>query len=288
MGPQGEEDLDLAGLATVCDMVPLVGENRHLARAGLAALARTERPGLRALMALADLEPGDLDARSASFRLGPRINAAGRLQRADAALELLLTDDPVRAGEIARELDLLNLDRRETEQRILAEAQAQCAPQLAAAAIVVAGEGWHPGVVGIVASRLVELPRRPCVVIALDGEGGGRGSGRSVSAYDLHAGLDAASAHLRGFGGHAMAAGLEIDAAAFEGFRAALAAHAGSCLAPEDLVAVERVDAVVSGAALTLELAEELERLGPFGAANPAPTLLVPAARIEHVTAVGA
>lgn len=281
-------DLDLAGLATVCDMVPLSGgENRHLARAGLAALARTERPGLRALMRVADLEPDDLDARTASFRLGPRINAAGRLHRADAALELVLTEDPDRADEIARELDLLNRDRRETEQRILHEAEAQCAPQLAAGAIVVAGEGWHPGVVGIVASRLVERHGRPCVVIALDGEGGGRGSGRSVSAYDLHAGLGAAGEWLRGFGGHRMAAGLEIDAGAVEGFRAALAAHAGASLAPADLLPVERVDAVVGGGALTLELAEELERLGPFGAGNPAPTLLVPAARVEHVTAMG-
>ena len=282
-----EQDRDLAGLATVCDMVPLAGENRHIARSGLAALARTRRPGLRALMRVADLEAGDIDARTASFRLGPRINAAGRLSRADAALELLLTEDDERAGEIARELDLLNRDRRETEQRILHEAEARCAPQLAAAALVVAGEGWHPGVVGIVASRLVERHRRPCVVIGLDEQGGGRGSGRSIEAYDLHGGLAACSAHLNRFGGHRMAAGVELDASAVDGFRAALAAHAGAGLAPADLRRVQRVDAVVSGSALTLELAEELERLGPFGAGNPAPTLLVPAARIEHVTAMG-
>ncbi len=282
-----EEDRDLAGLATVCDMVPLAGENRHIARSGLEALARTRRPGLRALMRVAELEAGDLDARTASFRLGPRINAAGRLHRADAALELLLTEDEERAGEIARELDLLNRDRRETEQRILHEAEAQCAPQLAAGALVVAGEGWHPGVVGIVASRLVERHRRPCVVIGLDEQGGGRGSGRSIGAYDLHAGLAACSQHLTRFGGHRMAAGVELDAAAVGSFRAALATHAGSSLAPADLRRVQHVDAVVSGSALTLELAEELERLGPFGAGNPAPALLVPAARIEHVTAMG-
>jgi single-stranded-DNA-specific exonuclease len=288
LDPRGdEEDRDLAGLATVCDMVTLAGENRHIARSGLEALGRTRRPGLRALMRVADLEPGDLDARTASFRLGPRINAAGRLHRADAALELLLTEDEERAGEIARELDLLNRDRRETEQRILHEAEAQCAPQLAAGALVVAGEGWHPGVVGIVASRLVERHRRPCVVIALDGAGGGRGSGRSIGAYDLHAGLAACSQHLSRFGGHHMAAGVELDAGAVEAFRADLAAHAGSSLAPADLRRVQHVDAVVSGSVLTLELAEELERLGPFGAGNPAPALLVPAARIEHVTAMG-
>jgi single-stranded-DNA-specific exonuclease len=280
------EDLDLAGLATLCDMVPLVGENRRLARAGIAELARTRKQGLRALMAVAQLDPGDLDERSAGFRLGPRINAAGRLKRADAALELLLSEDRERADEIARELDGLNHDRRETEQRILGEAERLCAPQLAAAAIVVAGEGWHPGVVGIVASRLVERHRRPCVVIALDGDSG-RGSGRSIAPYDLHAGLGAASDQLVRFGGHRMAAGLEIAADRVDGLRAALAAHAGAALAPADLAAVQEAHAVVPTGALTLELAEQLEALAPFGPGNPAPVLVVPAARIEHVTAVG-
>ncbi len=282
----GERDLDLAGLATVCDMVPLSGENRRIAREGLRALSRTTRPGLRALMRVAALEPGDVDAQAAGFRLGPRINAAGRLHRADAALELLLTDDTDRAEEVARELDALNLDRRATEQRILHAAEAACADQMSAAAIVVAGEGWHSGVVGIVASRLVERHRRPCVVIGLDG-GSGRGSGRSIAAYDLHAGLADAGHHLTRFGGHRMAAGLEIDAGAIPDFRVALAAHAGERLSPDDLQRVQPVDAVVPGAALNLELAEELERLGPFGQGNAAPVLMVPGARIEHVTAMG-
>lgn len=281
-----DEDLDLAGLATVCDMVPLVGENRRIARAGLDALARTRKDGLRALMQVAALEPGDVDERSAGFRLGPRLNAAGRMGRADAALELLLTEDRDRGDEIARELDGLNHDRREAELRIANEAERLCAPQLAAAAIVVAGEGWHPGVVGIVASRLVERHRRPCVAIALDGDRG-RGSGRSIAAYDLHAGLGAGARHLLRFGGHRMAAGLEIERDAVEGFRAALAGHAGRSLAPADLVPVQEAHAVVSAGALDLDLAEELERLGPFGAGNPAPVLMVPAARIEHVTAMG-
>ena len=198
----------------------------------------------------------------------------------------MLTDDEERAEEVARELDLLNRDRRETEQRILHAAEAACADQMSAAALVVAGEGWHPGVVGIVASRLVERHRRPCVVIGLDG-GAGRGSARSIAPYDLHAGLGAAGAHLTRFGGHRMAAGLEIDAGAIPAFRAALAAHAGERLSPEDLRRVQPVDAVVPGGSLNLELAEELERLGPFGQANPAPVLMVPGARIEHVTAMG-
>ena len=287
LDPRGaDEDLDLAGLATICDMVPLRGENRRLARAGLEALARTRRPGLRALMRESALDPGDLDACAASFRLGPRLNAAGRMQRADAALELLTTPDEERAAEVAAELDRLNLDRRMTEQRIVFEADAACRGQLSAGAIVVAGEGWHPGVVGIVASRLVERHRRPCVVIALEG-GRGRGSARSIPAYDVHEGIGAGEAHLVRFGGHRMAAGLEIEEAQVDGFRRALARHAGERLCPADLRPVQRVDAVVSPGDLTLDLAEELERLGPFGAGNPEPTLLVPATRVEHVTAMG-
>jgi single-stranded-DNA-specific exonuclease len=188
---------------------------------------------------------------------------------------------------VARELDLLNADRQQVEQRILSAAEEGAAPQASQAAIVVAGEDWHPGVVGIVASRLVERWRRPCVAIALDGEGGGRGSGRSISPYDLHAGLAACASHLTRFGGHRMAAGVELRADSVDAFRAALAAHAGAALAPNDLIPVERVDAVVPGGVLGLPLAEELETLRPFGMGNPQPTLLVPAARFQNVTAMG-
>jgi single-stranded-DNA-specific exonuclease len=287
------EDADLAALATVCDLVPLRGENRRIVREGLVALGRTRKPGLRALMELGGVEPGELTEHALGFRLGPRINAAGRMQRADAALELLLTEDPARASEVARELDFLNRDRQEAETRILFAAEAAAATQAHEAAIVVSGEGWHPGVVGIVASRLVERWRRPCVVIALDaaGAGGtaqsGRGSGRSISAYDLHAGLAACSEQLTRFGGHRMAAGVELDADAVEPFRRALAAHAAAALSPDDLIPVERVDAVVPGGDLGLGLAEDLELLRPFGMGNPQPTLLVPAARFERVTAMG-
>jgi single-stranded-DNA-specific exonuclease len=294
------ENVDLAALATVCDLVPLRGENRRIVREGLVELGRTRKPGLRALMEIGGVELGELTEHALGFRLGPRINAAGRMQRADAALELLLTEDPARAGEVARELDFLNRDRQEAETRILFAAEAAAAVQADQAAIVVAGEGWHPGVVGIVASRLVERWRRPCVVIALDPAGApppagdvaagavsGRGSGRSISAYDLHAGLAACSEHLTRFGGHRMAAGVELDADSVEPFRRALAAHAAAALSPDDLIPVERVDAIVPGGDLGLDLAEDLERLRPFGMGNPQPTLLVPAARFERVTGMG-
>ena len=279
-------DLDLVGLATVADVVPLRGENRRLVREGLAALARTAKPGLLALMRVANVERGTVTEHALGFRLGPRLNAAGRLQRADAALELLLTEDERRAGEIADELDLLNRERQDTETRILFEAEAARAEHPEAPAYVLAGEGWHPGVIGIVASRMVERYHRPCVVIALDGDTG-RGSGRSISAFDLHAGLAACSDHLTRFGGHRAAAGLEIDRASVDAFREAFVAHAASVLSPDDLIAEQRIDAVVPGDELGTSLAEELERLAPFGHGNPAPTLLVPAARVSEVRSMG-
>jgi single-stranded-DNA-specific exonuclease len=279
-------DLDLVGLATVADVVPLRGENRRLVREGLAALGRTTKPGLRALMRVAGVEHGTPTEHALGFRLAPRLNAAGRLQRADAALELLLTEDEQRAADVADELDLMNRERQDTETRILFEAEAARAQHPEAPAYVLAGEGWHPGVIGIVASRMVERYHRPCVVIALDGQVG-RGSGRSIGAFDLHAGLAACAHHLRRFGGHRAAAGLEIDRDAVDAFREAFVAHAASVLSPADLVAEQRIDAVVPGDALGIALAEELERLAPFGHGNPAPTLLVPAARVSEVRSMG-
>ena len=281
-----DSDLDLVALATVADVVPLRGENRRLVREGLRALGRTSKPGLRALMRVASADPGSMSAQAVGFRLAPRLNAAGRLQRADAALELILTGDETRAAQVADELDILNRERQDTETRILFEAEAARAEHPDAPAYVVAGEGWHPGVIGIVASRLAERHNRPCIVIALDGDRG-RGSGRSIPAFDLHAGLAACAGHLRRFGGHRAAAGLDIDRAQVDAFREAFTRYAASVLTPEDLIPVERVDAVAPGDALGTELAEELERLAPFGHGNPTPTLLVPAARVGEVRAMG-
>jgi len=281
-----EEDLDLVALATVADLVPLRGENRRLVREGLRVLARTSKPGLRALMAVANVDPARIDADALGFRLAPRLNAAGRLGRADGALELLLGDDRARADEVAAELDLLNRERRSAEQRILLAAEAARGEAPEGPALVLAGEGWHPGVIGIVASRMVERHGRPCILVALEGDSG-RGSGRSIPAYDLHAGLTACAHHLGRFGGHPAAAGLEIEAASFDAFRAAFLAHARALLSPDDLVPVERVDAVVPATALGLPLAEELELLAPFGQGNPRPTLLVPAARVGDVRSLG-
>lgn len=283
---RADEELDLVALATVCDVVPLVGENRRLVREGLRALARTRRPGLRALMRSAAVDPGAIDERAVGFRLGPRLNAAGRLRRADAALELLLTEDEGRATEVAEELELLNHERRDTETRILFAAEAARAEQADAPAYVLAGEGWHPGVIGIVASRMAQRHHRPCVMIALEREGG-RGSGRSIPAFDLHAALTACASHLRRFGGHRAAAGLEIDHDEIDRFRSAFATHAAAVLSAHDLRPVQKIDAVVPGTDLGLPLAEELRGLAPFGEGNPEPTLLVPAARVAQVAPMG-
>ncbi|MEA2405012.1 MAG: single-stranded-DNA-specific exonuclease, partial [Thermoleophilaceae bacterium] len=283
---EADADLDLVALATVADVVPLRGENRRLVREGLVALGGTRKVGLRALMKIARVEPGAVDAHAIGFRLAPRLNAAGRLRRADGALELLMTSDERRAEQVADELDLMNRERQDTETRIMFAAEAARAEQADAPAYVLAGEGWHPGVIGIVASRMVERYHRPCVLIALDGDSG-RGSGRSIPPFDLHAGLAACSEHLRRFGGHRAAAGLDIDRSEVDAFREAFVAHAAATLSPEDLIPRERIDAVVPGDVLGTELAEELGRLAPFGHRNPRPTLLVPAARITEVRAMG-
>jgi single-stranded-DNA-specific exonuclease len=212
------------------------------------------------------------------------------MTRADAALELLLTEDPKRAHEIAAELDQLNGDRRAVEQRITWEAEAIVSEMGERPAYVIAGAGWHPGVVGIVASRIVERYHRPVILIALDEHDPLRpapGSGRSIPGFDLLAAIHAGAQHLLTYGGHRAAAGLTILPEYLDAFRAAVEAHAEAILTPEMLTSVERIDAVVSGGELTLALAEELQRLEPCGIGNPAATVLVPGARFQSVRPLG-
>lgn len=284
------EDLDLVALATIADVVPLLGENRALARRGLRALAGTVKPGLRALMSVARVDPARANERSVAFGLAPRLNAAGRLYRADAGLELILTEDSVRAAQIAHELDRVNHERRVAERTIAHEAEAQIAALDGLderRALVLAGEDWHVGVIGIVASRLAEAHHRPVVLIALDGDRG-RGSGRGgCEAFDLLAGLTACSEHLSRYGGHRAAAGLEIERRHVAGFAAALDAYAGSVLGSEDMAPVERVDAVVDGSELGMALAEELGQLAPFGQANPSVSLMIAEATFADVRPMG-
>ncbi|MCD6016693.1 MAG: single-stranded-DNA-specific exonuclease RecJ [Solirubrobacterales bacterium] len=286
-----ETELDLVALATVADLVPLRGENRALVRRGLAEARRVRRPGLRALMASAGVVAERLDEGDFAFRLGPRINAAGRLYRADAGVELMLTGDQARAFEIAAELERANRERREVEFEVLASAErarAALSDGLAEApGLVLAGEGWHPGVVGIVASRLVERHFRPTVLIGLDGDGRGRGSARSVPGFDLLAALDDCAEHLVRHGGHRAAAGLEIEGERIEAFRAAFAERVGETLPESARIRTEVVDAVVGGESLGHEVASQLARLAPFGLGNPAVRLLVPGASVGDVRPMG-
>ncbi len=289
-----DEDLDLVALATVADVVPLQGENRRLVRQGLRALASTRKVGLRALMDVARVDPSGLDESAIGFRLGPRLNASGRLYRADAGLELLLTEDRDRAKAVATELDLVNTERRDVETRIRFEAEALVAEQIrshpptptGAHALVLAAEGWHPGVIGIVASRIAERHHRPAILIALDGDEGS-GSGRSIPAFDLLGGLHAASGHLLRYGGHKAAAGLTIARDEVDAFRHAFVEHANRTLTAEDLIPQVRIDAIAQGDALSLDLAEELQQLAPFGQGNPPVSLLVPAAHLTDPYALG-
>jgi single-stranded-DNA-specific exonuclease len=278
--------LDLVALASVADVVELTGENRTLLRAGLRALSNTTRPGLRALIEVAKIDPCRLDTRAVGFGLAPRINAPGRLYTAAPSLELLLTQDFSRAAQLAAALDRCNGERRHVEQRILFEAEAQLRELGGMPAYVLAGEGWHPGVVGIVASQIAERVNRPAVLVSLDGEAG-RGSGRSIAGFDLLAGLRACEAHLAAYGGHRAACGLEIERRCLDDFRAAFAEHAAEALGESDLAPVEHVDAIVSVRDLGLPLAEELARLAPFGRGNPQVRLLTREATIGQVQAMG-
>ncbi len=288
--PGLDRHLDLVALATIADVVPLVDENRMFAIAGLRQLALAERPGIAALMRTAHVDPAAVDESAVAFRLAPRINAAGRLCRPEAALELLLTDDRDEAGRLAQRLEELNRDRQAVEDRILRAAvdQIESWPQSRRAqrGYVLAGEDWHEGVIGIVAARLVEKYRRPVVLIA-GTDGDWKGSGRSISSFDLHAALGACAEHLGRFGGHRAAAGLSIRPDCVDAFAAAFAARADAELTEDDLAPLLVVDAVVPGRACTLELADELRRLAPFGLGNPGVTLLVAGCELSDLQPVG-
>jgi len=283
--------IDLVAIATIADLVPLVDENRALARRGLRRIGEGKRIGLEALLRVAKVDARVIDSAAIGFRVGPRLNAAGRLEHADAALRLMMTKDPREAQALAEQLDGLNRRRRVIEDRILREAldvyAASSPARQDALGIVLASDGWHAGVVGIVASRVVERLRRPVVLIALDGATG-QGSGRSIEAFDLHAALAVCDPFLERWGGHRAAAGVSLRTDQVDAFAEAFAAHATTLLTGADLRAVERIDAIVSLIDVTLETATDLARLDPVGMGNPAITVLIPAAELTDVRRIGA
>lgn len=281
-----DEDLSLVALATVCDMVPLVGENRALVRAGIERMRSTQRPGLCELMRVAGVDQLRVTEAGFGFGLGPRINAAGRMRSAEPAVELLLTENRERAAELASALAAANDRRREVEREILNDAERQAREQRDKFAIVVAGLDWHPGVLGIVAGRLAEKYRRPAVALSID-DGVATGSGRSGGVYDLHGGLAACSEILLRFGGHTAAAGLALDVDDLPAFRTALAKHAAESLSADDLRPALTVDAITGAADLTLDSVDALAALGPFGSGNPEPLVLVVGAELVSVSRLG-
>jgi len=287
-GPDLMAMLDLVALATVADVAPLTGVNRAFVRQGLKIMARRSRPGLVALGDVARLDRPPT-AYHLGFVFGPRVNAGGRIGEADLGARLLATTDPAEAEALAKRLDDLNTDRREIEARVREAAMEQARERGTEAALVWAAEDdWHPGVVGIVASRLKEATNRPAVVIGFDGDEG-KGSGRSVSGVDLGASIQrlAAEGLITKGGGHKMAAGLSLTRAQLDPAMARLtellAKQGAGDRGPSDL----RLDGLLMPGALSVELIEQLDQAGPFGAAAPAPRFALPSLRIRFLKPVG-
>jgi len=268
--------LDFVALGTLADLVPLVEENRVLVRRGLAQMATTRWCGLAALMEVSGVRP-PVRGTDVGFRLGPRINAAGRLANAEQALELMLTDDPAVARRLAAKLDEQNRERQAVERSVVREAEEWVAANFDPArhiSIVVGARDWHPGVVGIVASRLCRRFHRPSLVVGFNGDGMGKGSGRSINGLSLVEALGRCGSLLAAFGGHEMAAGLSVHEENFEAFRAAFEEAAASMTHPEMLVSRLQLDAEVDLHDLSLSVLDAQDMLEPFGMANSQPVLV--------------
>lgn len=273
--PQLVADLvDIVALGTIADVVPLCDENRVFAYQGLQKLNTGPTPGLAALAAVAKLVPGQIESHHVAFQLAPRLNAGGRMAEASVGVEMLLAPSLAAATAAAKTLDAANRERQRVEESVLAVAVRKAEQQGAAPVLVVDGEGWHPGVIGIVASRLVELYAKPAFVISFEGEMG-TGSGRSLPGFNLAQALDASGALLERYGGHAMAAGLTVRSANLGELRSALSTAAYSQLGESGRVTPRLdIDACVSLDDLELELVQEMGQLGPFGYGNPTPVLI--------------
>jgi single-stranded-DNA-specific exonuclease len=280
--------LDLVALATVADLVPLVGENRVLVKHGLRLLSASHWVGLASLLRVTGLAGKEIRAHHLGFLLGPRLNAAGRVGDAADGLQLLMTDDAAEAERLAGKLEMLNTERQALDQEILVQAleQAEQSNLDHTAGFVLAGEGWHPGVVGIVASRVVERYGRPTFVVALDGDIG-KGSGRSISRFDLHDALHQCGDLLERFGGHHMAAGLTVLRTRLPEFRERFMEVAGSQLHPEELGPEQRVDLELGLDDLSMDLEKLCRYLEPCGMGNPGAVFGVRAVRFGDRRIVG-
>lgn len=273
--------LDLVAVGTVADLAPLRGENRYYVKEGLKLVGIGQRVGLRALATVAACT-GVVDSGTVAFRLAPRLNAAGRLADPSPPLRLLLTEDEEEARELAAKLHELNGARQDVERQILDQAVAEVEALVEMPpALVLAGPQWHEGVVGIVASRLVERYHRPTILLGLR-DGVAKGSGRSIPGYDLMAGLRAGARYLTVYGGHKQAVGLTLPAHCVDDFRRAIEEHAGGCLCAEDLAPAYRADVVLRGEDVNADTARALASLGPFGSGNPRPRILLVDAAVQN------
>jgi len=268
----------VVAIGTIADIVPLVDENRVLASIGLGRLRSSPRPGLAALMEVAGVKADGVNAGTVGFRLAPRLNAAGRLEDASLALELLGCADRETALPMALRLNELNQERQAIEAGILAAA-AEMVPDPPPAALVLSSPAWHEGVVGIVAARIVERFNRPAILLS-EGDEEAKGSGRSIPGFDLLGAVARSAEHLLAFGGHRAACGLRLRREHIPAFRAAFVAQAAAMLSEADLVRTQPVDAIVGGHDLTLGLADELELLAPHGFGNRKVTLLLHGAEV--------
>jgi single-stranded-DNA-specific exonuclease len=282
--------LDLVALGTIADVVPLTGQNRIYAYHGLKQIAQPSRPGLQALKRVAGIREGAVTCGQVGFRLAPRLNAAGRMESAVPGVDLLMSDSLDESLIIASELDTANGERQAIERRIFDEAVALIESRRAHPghrSIILASADWHQGVIGIVASRLVERYHRPTILIALAEDGLGKGSGRSIPEFHLLDALGSCSQHLTRFGGHRYAAGISLTAEAVPAFAEAFEEAAAGLLANSDLVSRLAIDVEVEPADVTKELALELKRLEPFGMGNPEPVLLLRRMTVVERRSVG-
>ncbi|HEX6923248.1 MAG TPA: single-stranded-DNA-specific exonuclease RecJ [Bacillales bacterium] len=291
LGREPEHFLDFAVLGTIADLVPLTEENRLLAVRGLSALERSDKPGIQALLKIAGVQDRKLSAEDIGFALGPRLNAAGRLDSAQPAVQLLLAEDSNEAEELANDIDRINRERKALVKEIAEEAVSEIKdsfPPEENSVFVIAREGWNPGVIGIVASRLINLYNRPTIVMGIDPETGlAKGSARSIEGFDMFENLSECRDLMEAFGGHPMAAGMTVKVENLDELRARLNQQAAETLTEEDFIPANQIDLTCRVSDISLELIEDLQRLAPFGTANPKPKVMIEDAPFANMKQIG-
>ncbi len=282
--------VELAAIGTIADVVSVTDENRIIIEYGIEALKKVGNIGLKALLEVSNQSSKPIDSTAVAFTVAPRLNAAGRIGNSFTAVELLLSEDMEKAKKLAEELDRTNRERQETEQKILEEAMDKVMKDAQfdkKQVIVLSGEGWHHGVIGIVASRICERFYKPCILISYE-NGVGKGSGRSIAGFNLFEALSAVEEYLTNFGGHSQAAGLGINADSIDAFSAAINKYASSVLTAEDMIPKISIDCRVKPETVSLGFAKALKRLEPFGQDNEKPTFSLLGVRISMIDTVGA